>query len=295
VVSVVKSLGVFSYVAPEGVPEVLKVLKQSQGRCRVLAGGTDLFVMMRKGVLTPELLVDVRRAGDDLKSIRALADGLHIGAACTIADLEGSPVVREHAPLLKKAIAQFANMQVRNRATVGGNICRSSPAGDTLPALLVMDASVRLVRTTGDRLVPLADFFTGPGMNSMDGDELLTEVIIPPAPGGRLGEGFHKVMRSAEDLSKISVAVRLIIEGDVIADAAVAVGAVAPVPKRLPAVEAALKGAKATVETLLSACASTASDIAPISDVRSTKDYRLRTTPIFVRRTLEAALEEANL
>ena len=282
-------------MAARGVPEVLQVLQQNEGRCRVLAGGTDLLVMMRKGLLAPELLVDVKTAGEEVGSIRIEADGLHLGAACTIANLEESALVGEHAPLLNKAIERFGNMQVRNRATVGGNICRSSPAGDTLPALLAMDASVRLLSATGERRVALADFFTGPGHNCMSADELLAEVVIPAAPDGRLGEAFHKVMRTSDDLAKISVAVRLVLDGNTITDARVAAGAVAPVPKRLAGVEAALRGAESTRDVIAKAAALTAGDIAPISDVRSTEDYRLRTTPIFVQRTLQAALEEANL
>ncbi len=290
-----KTFGAFSYVAPRGVSEVLDVLEQRKGRCQVLAGGTDLFVLLRKGVLSPEYVIDVKRVDGELGSIRVESDGLHIGAACTITDMEESPLVGEHAPLLKKATAKFANMQVRNRATIGGNVCRSSPAGDTLPALLVMDALVRLACKSGERIVPLTEFFTGPSQNCMSSDELLTEIIIPPAPEGRLGEAFHKVMRTAEDLSKISAAVRLVLKDGKIADARVAVGSVAPVPKRLTGVEAALKGAQAVQGILAAASTKVAAEIAPISDVRSTKDYRLRTTPIFVRRTLEAALEEANL
>lgn len=290
-----KTLGSFGYVAPSGVSEVLDILERHRGGCQVLAGGTDLLVLLRKRALTAELLVDVKRTGSELDLIRVEADGLHIGAACTIAELERSPLVGEHAPLLKKAVFSFGNAQVRNRATVGGNICRSSPAGDTLPALLVLDASVHLRNKEGQRVVALTDFVTGPGQNCMTPGELLTEVIVPPAPDGRLGDAFEKVMRTAEDLSKLSAAVRLALKDNIIADARVAVGSVAPIPKRLWGVEAVLKGKHAVPAVLAAAAAETTAEIAPTTDVRSTKDYRLRTTHIFVRRALEAALAEARL
>ncbi len=285
-----KTLGSFRYQVPGSMQEIMMLLDDNKTRCRVLAGGTDLLVMLRNGTIQTDLVVDI-------KGIQALhkiqwneSDGMRIGAACTITQLWNSDLIRKYVPVFLEVIKTFANMQVRNRATIGGNITRSSPAGDLLPVLLALDAKVRLVSRGSERTLPLEGFFTGPGQNIMEANELLAEVIIPPVDRKRAVAVFHKVMRTADDLAKINVAVYLEVENGKIQKTRVAVGSVAPIPKRLNKVEAFLQGADISEELLDEATRYVKEEIAPISDVRSTKEYRSQITGIFVKRTLQKAL-----
>jgi carbon-monoxide dehydrogenase medium subunit len=219
-------------------------------------------------------------------------EGLCVGAACTIADLEASPHVKRHASLLSKVIPHFANTQIRNRATLGGNVVRSSPSGDTLPALLAMEARLKVIGDRGERLLTIDGFFTGPGENALDDGELLAEIQIPGDGSHARGTSFQKLKRTQLDLAKMNVAVMLDCEGTVIKRARVAAGAVAPVPKRLRTVERTLENAHGSEGLWDKAIKGVSSEIQPITDVRSTSGHRAYVTGICTRRALQEAWEE---
>jgi len=287
-----KTLGRFNYVAPLSIQEATSFLNNYKGCCKVLAGGTDLFILLRKGDITTDYVVDLKRILELQKIDYDENNELHIGATCTINSLNNSGLIRKNAPVITEVVKTFANNQVRNRATIGGNIARSSPAGDMLPALLVLDARVRLIGSNSNRTVSLTEFFKGPGENILEEGEILSEVIIPSSNENSTYTAFSKVMRTSADLAKLSLAVYLEIEKGKIHRPRIAVGAVAAIPMRLSKVEKALDGEEVSVQVIKKAVEYVKEEISPITDVRSTREYRMHVAAVVVRKTLEKALQE---
>jgi CO/xanthine dehydrogenase FAD-binding subunit len=260
-----------------------------------IAGGTNVVVDLRAGrggvsglLLT---LVDVTRVAG-LRGIRCENDHLVIGGGTTISDLLNDSLIAQHAPALKEAAAVFANPLIRNRATVGGNLVDASPAADTAPPLLALDAEVELASQGGIRRVPLADFLVGVRKTLRRPDELLTAVRIPvpPAPGS--ASHFQKVgLRKADAISVLSAAVAVTCDAaGRCAAARIALGALAPRPLRATAAEDLLIGEKLTQATIIEAAHLAGDATCPINDIRGSADYRRQVTEVIVRRLLEKAL-----
>lgn len=270
------------YLRPDSLSQALAAVA---GGARVLAGGTDLYPGAGPRLKGP--VVDLA-ALPGMAGIKAGPDGLRIGACTTwtaIAEADLPPAARA----LQQAALQVGGRQVQNAGTIAGNICNASPAADGVPPLLAMGAGVELASAAGTRRLALEDFLQGPRRVELRPGELVSAVLLPRAGlAGRsafakLGARAHLVISIA------SAAVRLEVSGRRIEAAAVAVGACSPVPRRLPAVEAALcgpmQGAAARVDP-----AAVAAALSPIGDVRATADYRLRAAAELVRRAVEDAL-----
>ncbi len=283
----------FDYCAPQRLDEVLDTFARYGERARALAGGTDLILFMERKRLQPDLVVEIPSVPPFVGI--AQADGhLRIGSRVTMRELETSPLVREHLPVLAEAAGEVGSIQIRNLATVGGNICTASPAGDTLPALLVLNASVRLQRKGGERTLPLTEFFVGPGETVMQPDEVLTEISVPLL-SGRAGSSFYKLaVRRYMDIAIVNVATVLVVNDDgAIADARIALGSVAPTPIRAYEAEERLKG-NPLDERLLDEAAKLAQTVSrPITDQRGSAEYRrlmvYRLTQRVIRQAYEAA------
>lgn len=280
--------GVQSYVAPRSLDEALAVL--AGGGVSVLAGGTDLMPQARAGRRPLEpVLMNIRRVAG-LGGVDLAGGSIRIGALVTVTELRDSALVRERLPPLWQACDQFASDQIRNVATVGGNLCNASPAGDTLVPLLALDASAVLAAGSGDarrtRRVPLAQFFTGPGRSCRQPDELLVAVEVPEPPAGSVG-AFHKHgTRPALDISTISLAVAARRDGAVLRDVRIACGAVAPTPIRAPRAEAALEGRSPDAATIEAAAQAALQDVHPISDLRASDWYRRELVHNLLQRVL---------
>lgn len=235
----------------------------------VLAGGTDVMVYIEGGSLKPVAVIDLWKV-DALRGIAASADGaVRIGALATWTDIAASPLL---PAALQDCARTVGAVQIQNRGTVGGNIVNASPAGDSLPMWLALDARFELRSWQGVRTVAASDFWQGYKKTALRADELLTAVIVPPlAEGATLR--YRKVgTRLAQAISKVVMALRVDVAGGRVSAARVAFGSVGPVPARAAAVEAALVGAPlddAHVDTAVAKL-----DIAPIDDIRSTADYR---------------------
>ncbi|TAK02637.1 MAG: hypothetical protein EPO36_01385 [Chloroflexota bacterium] len=240
-----------------------------------IAGGTDIMVRIT-GELgpVPERMLDLSRL-DELEGI-SLEDGsLALGARTTYTELRRSTLCREHAPALVEAAATIGAAQIQNRGTLGGNIANASPAGDTLPVLLAMDADIEVGGHRGERRVPAAGFFPGYRQTALAPDELILRIRIPLA-AGRVTR-FRKVgTRRAQAISKVVMAVSWRAHGPSAgwSDVRVALGSVAATPIRAAAAEAALEGARPSPETADAAAEALADELTPIDDVRSTGDYR---------------------
>ena len=282
-----------SYVAPGTLDEALEALRG--GEVTVLAGGTDLMPQTQSGKLKfRPVLMNIRRIAG-LRGIAESGGTVRIGALTTITDMLKSEFVRERLGMLWQSCDHFASDQIRNAATVGGNICNASPAGDTLIPLLALDASVVLASKPDgaikERRVPLSEFFTGPGRTRLAPVELLTAVEMPLPPQEAAGEFFKFGTRPGLDISAISMALGGVRQGRALTKVRVAFGSVAPTPIRGPKTEAALEGRAIDDAVIDAAIAAAQSDIHPISDVRATDWYRRELITNILRRMLNHVRE----
>jgi carbon-monoxide dehydrogenase medium subunit len=258
-----------------------------------LAGGTNVVVELRDGHHAGKTLVDISRIRE-LRGIHRQNGHVVIGGGTTITDLFTDPVIASQAPLLRECAAVFANPLVRNRATVGGNLVDASPAADTAPPLLALDAEVELASERGSRWVRLEDFIVGVRKTLLQPDELLVSIRWPdPAP--RTGCGYTKIgLRKADAISVISIAVLLTLdESGTCEQARIAMGAVAPRPIMARLAESTLQGNPVTPDRIQAAAHLAAQEARPISDIRGTIEYRKRVIEVTVRRLLTTALEAA--
>ncbi|HSI99081.1 MAG TPA: FAD binding domain-containing protein [Patescibacteria group bacterium] len=262
--------------SPTALDEAYALLAEADGGTwRPLAGGTDLMVTMTGEIGEPPSRVLDIWALDELRGIRVEADALVIGALTTYTELRRSPDVSELAPGLAEAAATIGAAQIQNRGTLGGNVVNASPAGDTLPVLLALDAEMVLGSVHGERTVAAADFWPAYRTTARRDDELLLSIRIPRVDGRQVR--FRKIgTRRAQAISKVVMALAWRSTGDDApwADVRLAMGSVAATTIRVPAVEAVLEGAIPTRETADRAAAALKAAIEPIDDVRSTAAYR---------------------
>jgi len=272
----------FDYHRPESLKEAFR-LKAELENARFIAGGTDVMVRVREGKMRPGALVSLTR----IPELRGIVHGdtIRIGALTRVAELLRDPEIERNVPVLALAARTLGSAQIRNLATVGGNLCNASPCADLAPPLLVFDASVVILSPAGEREVPLADFFVAPGEARIGADEIVSEVrFARPAPGTRAT--FIKKSRVKMDISIASVAVRLDLDGSRCALARVAAGSLAPRPMRLPQVEALLEGEPLAPAVLDEVRRVAAEAVQPISDVRSTAVYRRHLAGVLARRAV---------
>ncbi|MGH7149216.1 MAG: FAD binding domain-containing protein [Planctomycetota bacterium] len=271
-------------LVPRDLGETLEALAARDPGLRIVAGGTDVMVEVQAGSFRGSTLLDVWRLGE-LRGIRREGDLLSIGALETYTDLQRDPLVRDHLPSLVEASATIGGVQIQNRGTLGGNLANASPAGDSLPVLLALDAVVECASRGGSRRVPVRDFFLGYRKTALGADELLARILVPIPGGERLF--FRKIgTRAAQAISKVVIAGALRVEEGRIAGVRLAAGSVAPVPIRLPRTERLLAGRRLDPPLADAAAASAASEVAPIDDVRSTEAYRRAVTGRILRRWL---------
>ena len=280
------------YLAPTRLTQALAALALPGG-ATVLAGGTDLMPQGQAGrARFGRTLLNVRRV-EGLDAISVEDGALVLGATVTIETLRTDARVRAHAPLLAEAADHFASEQVRNAATLGGNVCNASPAGDTLPALLALDAEVELAALSNQgavttRRLPVRDFFTGPGLTRREPHELLTAVRVPLPPAGQVTRWHKAGTRPALDISTVAIAFAAARDGaGRLHGVRLALGAVAPTPLRASAAEALMEGQLPT-PALADAAARAAAEAAhPIDDVRASAWYRRELVRNLTRRMLD--------
>ncbi len=280
----------FDFYAANTLDELLRLLAQSGGR--VIAGGTDVLVQAQRGVFPASVLVDASRVRE-LRFIGQDGETIRIGALTTYADILASPLLRETAPALVMAAATVGAPQTRARGTLGGNIANASPAGDTLPPLLTLDATVRLVKRGGERVLPLAEVLCGPRQTCLEPGEIIHSVAFR-RPSQPTGAAFLKLgNRQGMAIAVVNVAVSLPLDDDGrIAGARVALGAVAPTPVRSPRAEAVLYGQSLNDDVLERAAQAVLYDIAPITDVRGSADYRRKAAVRLTARALRLAAQQ---
>jgi len=280
--------GIEQYKAPTSLEEAAGILRA--GNVTVLAGGTDLMPQTQAGRMHLQpVLMNVRRV-PELRGIAEAGGAVRIGALVTITELLESALVRERLGMLWQACDHFASDQIRNAATVGGNLCNASPAGDTLVPLLALNARVVLASkpngTLQTRRVPLAEFLLGPGRTCRAPAELLAAVEVPLPPAGFAGEFYKHGTRPGLDIAAISIAAGARRDGAVLRDVRIAFGAVAPTVIRAPRAEAALEGRAPDAATLEAAAQAALAEIHPISDLRASDWYRRELIHNMLKRVL---------
>jgi carbon-monoxide dehydrogenase medium subunit len=264
----------FDYVRATTVAQVCDLLRD--GGVRPMMGGTDLFVQMRDGFLHPNTVVDVK----DLSGMRDIVyderAGLTVGAAVTMNQVVHHPAVQAHYPLLAEAANTVASYQLRNRATLGGNLCNGSPAADTAPAVLVLEGRIVLLGPDGQRELPATEFFLGPGKTALAAGELMTAIRFPTLPADAAGHYLKLGRNKAGDLAIAGVAILGFADQTAISGYCfrVALASVAPVPLRALDAEAVLAVSLPGEQTFALAADKAMSAAAPIDDVRASAAYR---------------------
>jgi carbon-monoxide dehydrogenase medium subunit len=279
------------YLAPATLKEAFSALNQKKTRAMIIAGGTDLLVRMRAGFIQPDLLVDIRLLG--LDKIDDQGEMVKIGTFATHTDILRSELLADFFPALVEAAEEIAGPPIRNRGTLGGNLVNASPAADLATPLLIYDGEVVLTSEKGDRAVPLVEFFTGPGQTVLNTGEILKEIILPKLPSQSGAEFIKLGKRKAMAIAVVSVAARLTLDqAGQISEARIALGSVAPVAMRAVKAEQHLIGKKPREDSFREAGEIARSECSPISDLRSTADYREKMVAVLTRRALTGALKK---
>ncbi|MBZ5552081.1 MAG: xanthine dehydrogenase family protein subunit M [Acidobacteriia bacterium] len=274
----------FEYIKPHRLIEVVKTLARYGSRAQLLAGGTDLVALIAEDAVKPEVVIDLKGLAG-LDQIELKNNILSVGALVTFSDLRHSPIIEKRFPVIREMTEWVASVGIRNRATMVGNICSAVPCCDSGPILLIYDASVLVTGPVRKRKISIADWFTGPRNTALKRGEIVTGLAIP-LPKKKHAACFVKLKRyEGGDLAQASMAV-LALAGN---SYRVAFGSVAPRPIRAPKIEAHLEG-KALSDTLLEEVMRLIpEEIAPITDIRATREYRAHMIGVMLRRGLRAA------
>jgi len=278
----------FDFYQPRTLEEASRLLKDNGPGGRFLAGGTDLVIAMKEKGLLPKYIVDLKRV-PGLSGIRENSDGsITLGALTTMYAIETSALIKRKYPFLAQSAAEVGSIQIRNRATIGGNMANATPSADTAPALIALNATAKIAGAGGERTINLEDFFKGPGQSAMNADEILTEITIPKTPASLVGEYIKFSPREMMDLAYVGVAIAYNLGAkDKKCDGVrIVLGAVAPTPIRAKRAEAALEGQVLTEALAEKVGQIAAEEAKPISDVRSSADYRRAMVGAMTKRAL---------
>lgn len=274
-----------SYFAPTDLGEAVKLLAQYGKQATILAGGTDLVPKINYYELKPEVLLYIGKL--DLSYLKQVDGTLVIGAGTPLVQILTSELVAQYAPALVQAVKQHSCAAIRTTATLGGNIANGSPAADTVPPLIAMDAKLRLVKAKGERFMAVQDFFVGPEQTKLEPGELIADVHIPPVQGQVVFLKLGK--RKAQACSVVITAVRLELASGVCKDARIVLGSMGPTPLRCIKAEGMLMG-KTVDQALVVQCAVAAvGESRPIDDARATAWYRQTAGTALVKQALSQA------
>ncbi len=283
----------FEYFTPKTLKEALALLAKYGDDCKVICGGQSLLILMRQGLVAPKYLIDIKGVSE-LSYIKDDKGGLKIGATTTHRTIEKSAVIKEKYPVLGEMESRLASIQTRNWGTIGGNICHADPAGDPVPVLIALKATLTMASTKGERNMPVEDFSLDYFEVALEPSELLTEIQIP-APLPRTGTAYTKFNIIESDLATVSVAVSITLgAGDgVCQDVRIVLGAAAPTAMRAKQAEAVLKGKKITDALLKEAGEIASTEADPISDIQASEEYRRELVKVLVGRVGKEALARA--
>jgi xanthine dehydrogenase FAD-binding subunit len=285
----------FGYVAPNSIDDAVAVLTKHGDAARVLAGGTDIIIQTREGRRSVDMLVDVKSVPETTELQLGPDGSLRIGAAVPCAQIYADPEIARRFPALIDSAALIGGIQIQSRASLGGNLCNSSPAADTIPTLIALGALCEIAGPNGRRAVPVEEFCTAPGQNVLKPGELLVALDIP-APAAHSGAAFERfIPRNEMDIAVCNAAANVTLsdDGATFRSARIGVGAVAPTPLYVKAAGDALAG-KPVSEASIDAAAAVASDAArPITDMRGSAAQRKHLACVLTRRVINTAIARA--
>lgn len=292
---VLRHLPQFEYFAPKDLREACRLLQERHGRAKVMAGGTDLLVHMKHRTITPQYVIGLKHLSD-LGYIEYSEDrGLRIGTLATHASAAESLIIKERFGALGTACSMVGTPQIRRMGTIGGNLCNGSPSSDSAPPLIALNAAVKLLGVEGERIIPLEGFFVGPGETALLAGEILAEIQVP-SPPRRTGLTYVKLpARTREDMAAVSAAVLITLglKNETCQDVRIVLGAVAPIPLRARRAEEVLRGKKIEDELIQRTAQRASEEAQPISDIRSSADYRREMVKVLTRQAIKQALTQA--
>ena len=287
-----RALRPFEYFEPGTVEEAAQILLRYGTKAKVLAGGVNLVPRMRRHRVQPDAVVSLQRIPGLNYIKRDEADGLRIGTLTSLHFIELSPAIQKDYIVLYEAIHQIASIQVKTMGTAVGNLCVATPASDVATVLFALGAELKIVSTASEKVMPIENFPIGVNQTILQPGEIVTEVLLPRPPAGT-GGAFLKLVRTAPDIAKVNVAVTVTITDSTCQEAKVALGSVAPTLIRSKKAEETLRGKKLDQEVIEAAAEAAAEEVKPITDIRSTAEYRKEMTKVLVKHAIEKALERA--
>ena len=285
----------FEYIAPKSAEEVATLLAGKNGDAQILAGGTDLLVQLREGRRQAKLVIDIKNIPELTQVTFDSTNGLRIGAAASCHEICSDPNVSEHYPGLVDGIHLIGGVQIQNRASVGGNLCNASPAGDSIPALIVHEAICHITGPNGTRTLPVEEFCIAPGKNTLQSGEFLTSISVP-RPKEKFGASYLRfIPRNEMDIAVIGAGASVVLDanGKRFVSARIALGAVAPTPLFASEPGAFLSGKGSTHENVKEAARMAQSIAKPITDLRGTAEHRKHLVAVLVERAFDKAIERA--
>ncbi len=273
---------------PKYLEEALELLAKKNPP-QPLAGGTDLLVMLKD---EPERFSSLMLLENlkELSGIHKENGRIRIGSFTTHADIEQSPVLNEYAPVLSSAASEIGSVQIRNRGTIGGNIINASPAGDLIPPLIALGTTLELQSAKGKREIPIREFFLAPGASVREPQELLVAIHFAVPDARERGVFLKLGPRKAQAISKVMLAVQALVHHGAVEWIRIAIGAVAPTVIRAPQTETLLQGKKLTPELIEEAKETVRREVSPITDIRSTAEYRQHVTGVLLERAIKSLL-----
>ncbi len=281
------------YAKASTVDEAVRLLKEGGETARALAGGTDLIVQARERRRTVSMFVDIKAIPETQRIEYDANGGLTVGAAVPCYQVYGNETVRKLYPALADAASIVGGTAIQGRASLGGNLCNSSPAADTIPAMIALEGEANVAGPGGRRSVPVEDFCTGPGRNVLQPGEFVVSIHFPP-PAPHSGAGwFRFIPRNEMDIAVVNAGARLRFDGNRVTEARVAVGAVAPTPLLVREAADALIGKPLTDESIAAAAKAAEDAARPIDDMRGSVRQRKHLVSVFVERALRRAAERA--
>lgn len=280
----------FEYFSCVTLDEACSLLSKYQGEAKVLAGGTDLLIKMKHKRVVPRYLVNIKRVPDLSYISHDEGEGLRIGALTTIQAIRNSPLIKKKFPVLHEAASVLGTRQVRNLATIGGNLCNASPAAECAPALLTLGAHLHVTGPKGERTIAIENFFEGPDKHVLQEDEILREIWVPDLPA-HTGGSYIKHSTRRIDVTIVGVAALVTLDGETTRDVKLALNSVGPTPFRSMQAEKVLKGQRPTEEMLEKAAQAASEECFPIDDIRGQADYRKKMVETLVKEGIEKAID----
>jgi carbon-monoxide dehydrogenase medium subunit len=283
----------FEYLVPETLQELLRMLDEYNERAKIIAGGTDLTILLKDRAIKPEFIIDISRLKKELGYIREVGSNIEVGSLTTHSEISESELLMRKAECLVEACSTLGTWQVRNLGTIGGNLVNASPAADTAPPLLVLNASITLKSLKNERILKLEEFFKGVKQTVIKPNEVLEKIFFKPLDKDKYASTWMRIgRRNANSISVVSVANVIKIEDYFFEDVRIALGAVAPTPIIAREASNFLKGKRVNIDNIEKAAEIAASEARPISDIRASEWYRREMIKVLTKRSIIKSLEK---